>query len=93
MSAQIDRDADRILAAIAELNRYLGQPADSLVSVVAVRDTSGVPRADFDAAAIALSRARRVSLVPESNQKALSAAERRGAVHVGGQDKHAICLR
>lgn len=51
-----------------------------------------VPKADVDEALRRLSRAPDVNLVPENNQKTLTDADRAGAVHVGGQDKHLLAI-
>ena len=54
---------------------------------------NGASREEVDAALkrLAISRdSGSADVVPESNQKALTAADRAGAVHFGGQDKHAI---
>lgn len=49
-------------------------------------------RDDVDAALVHLHRAPDVRLVPESNQKVLTDAERAAAVSIGNQDKHAIAI-
>jgi hypothetical protein len=47
-------------------------------------------RADVDAALVRLNRTPDVHIIPESNQKALTAVERAAAVSIGNQDRHAI---
>jgi hypothetical protein len=47
---------------------------------------------DLDAALRRLERAPDVNIVPESNQKVLTAADRNAAVHIGGQDKHLLAI-
>jgi hypothetical protein len=47
-------------------------------------------RADVDGALVRLNRAPDVHIIPESNQKALTAVERAAAVSIGNQDRHAI---
>jgi hypothetical protein len=49
-----------------------------------------LPRAQVDDALRKLERQPNVNLVPESNQKTLTAADRAAAVHIGDQDKHLI---
>lgn len=51
-----------------------------------------VPTADLDEALRALSRYDDVNLVPESNQKVLTEADRAAAVHLGGRDKHYLAI-
>jgi hypothetical protein len=51
-----------------------------------------VSRQEVDAALIRLYRAPDVQIVPETNQKVLTAAERAAAVSIGNQDKHLIAI-
>jgi hypothetical protein len=53
---------------------------------------SDQPRPQLDAALAALFAAQRVNLVPQSNQQALTAADRAAALRVGGEDKHLISI-
>ncbi|MET8006305.1 hypothetical protein [Nonomuraea glycinis] len=53
---------------------------------------SDVPRDQVDEALLALERMPDVNIVPESNQKTLTASARAAAVHIGGQDKHLITV-
>jgi hypothetical protein len=65
----------------------------SWVMLSRLRDAVGaVDRADVDAALIRLNRAPDVHIIPESNQKALTPAERAAAVSIGNQDRHAISI-
>ncbi|MDG4830900.1 hypothetical protein O7627_16510 [Solwaraspora sp. WMMD1047] len=50
------------------------------------------PRAAVDAALRQLERAADVNIVPQSNQKALTAEDRGSAVRIGGQDKHFLAI-
>jgi hypothetical protein len=50
-------------------------------------------RQDFDAAVLRLDLLPHVSLIPEANQKALTAADRAAAIHAGGDDKHLLSIR
>jgi hypothetical protein len=49
-------------------------------------------KGDVDLALRRLNSAPDIQLVPESNQKTLSAAERAGAVRIGNEDKHLIAI-
>jgi hypothetical protein len=51
-----------------------------------------VSKADLDEALRQLERATDVNIVPEENQKALTAADVAAAVHIGGQDKHLLAI-
>ena len=52
----------------------------------------GRPRPDVDAALAALFTAQRVNLIPQSDQRALSDADRDAAVRIGGEHKHLISI-
>ena len=49
-------------------------------------------RPDVDAALTAMFTAQRVNLIPQSNQQALSDADREAALRVGGEYKHLISI-
>ncbi len=51
-----------------------------------------VPREEQDAALIMLSREPDVNIVPESNQKTLTVADREAALWMGNQWKHLISI-
>lgn len=51
-----------------------------------------VPRAQVDQELRMLNRQEDVNLVPESNQKTLTPADREAAVNIGEQDKHLIWI-
>jgi len=51
-----------------------------------------VRRGDLDEALAQLTAAPDVNIVPESNQKTLTAADRAAAVHLGGQEKHLLAI-
>jgi hypothetical protein len=65
-------------------------------ALVKLRELRGrladVPRADLDATLTELYAARRVNLIPQSSQQALTAADREAAVRVGGEYKHLISI-
>jgi hypothetical protein len=50
------------------------------------------PRAEVDAALHTLFRAAGVSLIPEENQKVLTAADRAAAVVIGDENKHLLAI-
>lgn len=52
-----------------------------------------VSKKDFDDAVLRLDLLPHVSLIPEANQKALTAADRAAAIHAGGDDKHLLSIR
>ncbi|MET8040332.1 hypothetical protein ABZU25_05635 [Micromonospora sp. NPDC005215] len=79
----------RIRAAYSDLSP---RPGD-YVALAALRAAlAGVPGPEVDAALIDLNRAPDVHLVPESNQKALTAEQRAAAVSIGNQHKHLLAI-
>jgi hypothetical protein len=52
----------------------------------------GLERSTVDAALVSLNQRREVSIVPESNQKTLTAEQRAAAVSIGNQDRHIIAI-
>jgi hypothetical protein len=50
------------------------------------------PRPDVDAALTTMFTAQRINLIPQSNQQALSDADREAALRVGGEYKHLISI-
>jgi hypothetical protein len=52
----------------------------------------GVAKADVDAALRQMNQLPDVNIVPESNQKTLTQADRDAAVRLGGQEKHLISI-
>lgn len=57
-----------------------------------IRPLVGGERADVDQALIALVRTGTVHLVPDSNRKALTDADRAAAIRIGTEDKHLIAI-
>jgi hypothetical protein len=51
-----------------------------------------VPRSALDGALASLFTAQRVNLIPQSNQQALTAADREAALRLGGEHKHLISI-
>lgn len=85
MNATTTREQATILDAIRTVTTYYRA---EWASLSALRDESGLSRADFDTAMRELAYAGLVVLVPEDNQKTLTAAERHNALYVGGEHKH-----
>ncbi|HEY6646108.1 MAG TPA: hypothetical protein VI217_03300, partial [Mycobacterium sp.] len=55
-------------------------------------ELADTPRAEVDDALHTLFRALGVSLIPEENQKVLTAADRDAAVVIGDENKHLIAI-
>jgi hypothetical protein len=51
-----------------------------------------IPRPALDAALATMFTARRVNLIPQSNQQALTAADHESALRIGGEHKHLISI-
>lgn len=79
---------DRLRAGYARLVTRPG----GWVSLTRLRAELDDPRDDVDAALRALYRAPGVSLIPEENQKVLTAEDRAAAVLIGDGDKHLIAI-
>jgi hypothetical protein len=80
---------DRIVHAYASLTPRPG----GWVSLTRLRTALGdTPRADVDAALHTLFRPPGVSLIPEENQKVVTAADRDAAVVIGDENKHLIAI-
>lgn len=54
---------------------------------------SAIARPDLDAGLEEMYRAQRVNLIPQSNQQALTDADRQSALRVGGEFKHLLSAR
>ncbi|MEV0728013.1 hypothetical protein [Polymorphospora sp. NPDC050346] len=79
----------RIRTAYADL---AGTPG-TWVSLTRIRaDVDDLPRADVDRALRHMYRLPDVHIVPESNQKSLSTADRAAAVIIGDQEKHLLAI-
>jgi hypothetical protein len=51
-----------------------------------------IPRPALDGVLAAMFTARRVNLVPQSNQQALTTADRESALYIGGEHKHLLSI-
>ena len=81
---------DRIKDSIDFLS---GWQRGEFVSVRVIREAlADVPRAELDAAMIAMFVSRKVNLIPQSFQFGLTPADRDAAVKVGGESKHLVAL-
>ena len=79
----------RVRAAYVRLAAHDG----GWVDLVRLRDElSDVPRHDLDAALTRMYRVPGVSLVPEENQKTLTAEDHAAAISIGDQAKHLIAI-
>lgn len=80
---------DRVRLAYGQLAKEPGSP----VRLVRLRhELSDIARDDLDGALARLRRAPDVSLIPEENQKTLTAEDRIAAVTVGNQQNHLLAI-
>jgi hypothetical protein len=56
-------------------------------------ELSAVPRSELDSSLEGMYRAQQVNLVPQSNQQALTQADRESVLRIGGEAKHMISIR
>jgi hypothetical protein len=56
-------------------------------------ELSDVPGSDLESSLKEMYRAQQVNLVPQSNQQALTQADRESALRIGGEAKHMISIR
>lgn len=95
---QRDLEAPEEPGDIAELIRaaYLrlaGEPGKFVKLRELRAELSGVPRSELDPSLEGMYRAQQVNLVPQSNQQALTQADRESALRIGGEFKHMISIR
>jgi hypothetical protein len=73
--------------------RALASGRGEFVQLREVRERlTDIPRPALDAALGSMFTARRVNLIPQSNQQALTAADRESALRIGGEHKHLISI-
>ncbi|MDZ4267505.1 MAG: hypothetical protein U1D00_17750 [Mycobacterium sp.] len=77
---------------IRDVYRRLAPRPGGWVSLTLLRAELEVPRADVDAALAALHRAPGVSVIPQEDQKVLTAEDRAAAVVIGDRPKHLIAI-
>jgi hypothetical protein len=73
-------------------SRLVSRPGGWLGLAKLRAELTDVPRAELDAALVRLYQAPGVSLIPEENQKTLTAADRAAAVEIGTQHQHLIAI-
>jgi hypothetical protein len=79
----------RITAAYRALTRGPGE----FVKLVELRERlADIPRSALDGALATMFTTHRVNLIPQSNQQALTAADREAALRIGGEHKHLISI-
>ncbi|HEY5396126.1 MAG TPA: hypothetical protein VIL16_12090 [Trebonia sp.] len=90
--AEADNEAD-LTACIEAGYRSLAPGSGEFVSLRELRlQLPGRPRPDVDAALTTMFTTQRINLIPQSNQRALSDADRAAALRIGGEYKHLISI-
>ena|ERR1700761_908734 len=85
---------DDVEKLVMEAYRDLAAEPGEFVKLRKLRDRlSVIARPDLDSALERMYRAQRVNLVPQSNQQALTDADRQSALRVGGEFKHSLSVR
>lgn len=77
------------------MNAYaaLAPAAGEFIKLRELREhLTDIPRSALDGALAAMFAARRINLIPQSNQQALSAPDREAALRLGGESKHLISI-
>jgi hypothetical protein len=91
--ARAPASAADLTATIETGYRSLAAAAGEFVSLRELRlRVADRARPDVDAALTAMFTAQRINLIPQSNQQALSDADREAALRVGGEYKHLISI-
>jgi hypothetical protein len=89
----VELTVEEIESRIRTAYRKLAPSPRDWVGLVDLRPMLGdVPPKDVDTVLKKLSRTGQARLVPESNRKAITAADRRAAVRIGGEDNHLLCI-
>jgi len=73
-------------------HRLAAEPAEFVKLRELRSELPDVPRAQLDSALEQMYRTRQVNLVPQSNQQALTQADRDAALRIGGEAKHMISV-
>lgn len=82
-----------LTARVEAAYRALADRGGDFVKLRELRERlTDIPRSALDAALESMFTAGRVNLIPQSNQQALTAADRESALRVGGEDKHLISI-
>ncbi|WP_326553321.1 hypothetical protein [Micromonospora sp. NBC_01813] len=91
--SQAELDEAGVDARVRAAYRELTPRPNGWVKLAQLREKlADLDRAEVDAALLRMVGQPGVSVVPESNQKALTAADRAAAVRVGGQEKHLLAI-
>jgi hypothetical protein len=84
------RDVEALI--LVGYSALAGKPGE-FIKLSALRQyLADVPRADTDAALDAMYQDQRINLIPQSNQRTLTAADRESALHIGGEEKYLISV-
>ncbi|MEU3768429.1 hypothetical protein AB0E55_25525 [Amycolatopsis keratiniphila] len=90
---EVDLTVEEIESRIRIAYRKLSRSPRDWVSLVELRPMLGeASTVDVDAVLKELSRSGQAHLVPESNRKALTAADHAAAIRIGGEDNHLISI-
>lgn len=88
-----DDDEADLSACIEAGYRSLATASGGFVGLRELRlQLPGRPRPEVDAALAAMFTAQQINLIPQSNQRALSDADREAALPIGGEYKHLISI-
>ncbi|MGW5706991.1 hypothetical protein [Amycolatopsis japonica] len=90
---EVDLTVEEIESRIRIAYRKLSRSPRDWVALVELRPMLGeASTVDVDAVLKELSRSGQAHLVPESNRKALTAADHEAAIRIGGEDNHLISI-
>jgi hypothetical protein len=85
-------DGDLTIRVEATYRAMAPRPGE-FVKLAEVRERlADIPRSVLDATLETMFTARRVNLIPQSNQQALTAADRGSALRIGGEHKHLLSI-
>ncbi|HVV25052.1 MAG TPA: hypothetical protein VHF06_36815 [Pseudonocardiaceae bacterium] len=88
-----DLTPDDIESRIRVAYRKLAPAPRDWVGLAELRSMlGGAPTDEVDAVLKQLSRSKQIRLVPDSNRKALTAADHAAAIRIGGEDNHLISI-
>jgi hypothetical protein len=88
-----DDDAVEVTARVEDGYRALAPAAGAFVKLRELRARlADIARPDLDAVLTALFASQRINLIPQSNQQALTDADRESALRIGGESKHLISI-
>jgi hypothetical protein len=88
-----DDGAVDVIARVEDGYRALASADGAFVKLRELRaQLSDIARPDLDIVLAALFASQRINLVPQSNQQALTDADRESALRIGGENKHLISI-